>query len=126
MNEELNGLLTRIPEPTPPPAFKATVMARIAREADRPLPDAAVVRAERKRDRRAWILIPIGLLLAAGAVVYPYFAAQVLPDLSVRMSPVQAGLMPEGTPVLIAVVGLLLYLAGLFATLPSASSTSRR
>ena len=126
-NEQLDGLLARIPEPTPPPAFKATVMARIAREADQPLPDPAVVRTQRRRDRRAWMLASTGLLLAAGALAYPYLAAQVIPDLSARMSPISAGAgAASGSLGILVAVGLLLYLAGLFAPLSQGDSRRQR
>src|SRR6187401_1737508 len=90
-NDQLGGLLTQIPEPAPPPSFKATVMARIAREVDQPLPDPVIVKTQRRRDRRAWVLAEIGFLLAAGTLAYPYLAAQIIPDLSARMSPISAG-----------------------------------
>ena len=127
MNDQIDGLLTQIPEPAPPPSFKATVMARIAREADRPLPDVAVMRLERRRDRRAWMLIPTGLLLAAGATAYPYLAAMAVPNLSLRTSPITLGLIPAGGSLaIVAGMGLLVYLAGLFATLAHGESSRPR
>lgn len=122
MNDTLGAVMTQLQEPAPPTTLKATVMARIAREADREQPDAAAqaVRLRRRRESPAWLWTLAGLVVVLGVTAYGWFEAGALPDVT---SPRTAGglsLIPtEGPLALIVGLGLLVYMAGLIAPLRS-------
>lgn len=121
MNDEFGELLTRLDEPAPPASLKATVMARIARESekqDAPAAASATVRVQRGHDRSVWFWVFAGFFLVIVMSGYGWLAEGALPDVaSLRVGPVRVALIPESPAVSIVGLGLLAYLAGLFAPL---------
>jgi hypothetical protein len=121
MNERLTTqLTTRLPEPAPPASLKATVMARIAREADRREALAARPAPRRRswRDAPAWLWTTAGIALTAGVRVYQHAqtGAPLGPDAPSPMR--MLTLLPADlTMAATILLGLLVYLAGLFAPL---------
>jgi hypothetical protein len=117
MNDHLASVLTRIPEPAPPPTLAATVMARIAREADL---EASVAGRTGRDDRwSGWLWAIAGTALVLGASIRAWLLDGTPPDLT---SPrIGAGSMPllspEDPATLLLVLGLLLYLVGFFVPL---------
>lgn len=115
--DRLDAALRRMPEPTLPSSFEATVMARIAR-----LPEPAQTPrsshhpARAGRSAVAWVLAVAGLLLVAGLNASAWLQPGAVSDLAA------VRLMRGGTPWLSAgginavlmALGLLLYSAGLF------------
>lgn len=124
MNDDLATLMTTLSEPAPPASLKATVMARIAREAeDRQPPSPAPARSY--RDRLVWIAAFAGLAIVAGAVAYGWLEAGSLPSgMSPRVGLVTISLIPDGPSALVVGLGLLVYLAGLFGPLRSGAPRS--
>lgn len=115
MNDDLTPLMTRLPDPAPPSTLAATVMARIARE-DEARQVAAVEPA--RRERPTWIWALVGIAVVVGASAWGWLTAGTLPDLtSPRIGPGTPALMPGGPAAAIIALGLLVYLAGLFAPL---------
>jgi hypothetical protein len=124
MIDELAGALTQLQEPVPPPTFKTTVMARIAREADRQPVDAAAS-ARRWHEGPAWLWTAAGLVIVLCASAYGWIEAGTLPDFT---SPRTAGglsfIPMEGPSTLVVGAGLLLYMAGLVAPLRRTTARS--
>lgn len=121
MIDDVSTVMAQLPEPQPPAAFKAQVMARIAREADRPeelAADNAVQAKRRENPTWFWTLVA-GLVIVVGASVYGWLSGGSLPSLTAPLiGHGQADLMPMEGPVAVAVgIGLLVYLGGLFAPL---------
>jgi hypothetical protein len=122
MIDHIASVMARLPEPTPPASLKATVMARIAREAEQQQDAAAEIAhpARIPRERPVWIWTLVGgLATIIAASVYGWVVRGSLPSFT---SP----LIGQGTPTLIPIqgsavliigLGLLIYLAGLFAPL---------
>jgi hypothetical protein len=80
--DKLTMRLARIPEPAPPPEFAAAVMARIARDAETPVPAAEPAHAAARRDLRAWLPAATGLALVLGATLHAWLDAGALPAVS--------------------------------------------
>lgn len=121
MNDEIEPLLARLPEPQPPPALNSAVMARIARESapariatDRGVRAAATSPGE--RFGAAWAFI--GVILTAWVTVNG-IGVDSAPDLtSSRIGTRGLVLIPaEGSALVLLCVGLALYLLGLFSPL---------
>jgi hypothetical protein len=114
---------TRLADPAPPATLSATVMARIAREADRRGAPAVAeaVPARSHGDWPAWLWTLTGLAMVFCASAWRWLVTGALPDLtSPRIGRDSLALAPiEGPAVLFLGFGLLLYLAGLFAPLRS-------
>jgi hypothetical protein len=121
--------LTRLPEPVTPATLAATVMARVTRldAARPPAPLATPLPAAASREVRAspWKDVPAWVAALAGvALVFVSWTAGRLEAASwiglvssqvVTPSPVR---LPPNGPVTVGLaVGVLLYLAGLFAPL---------
>jgi len=114
MNDDLAQLLQKLPEPPAPSSMTSTVMARIAREAD-----LAVV-VDAPRERPTWIWSLVGLAVVVAAAVYGWANGIGLPDLVGSKVGSRPTLLPMGGPLTaVMAVGLLVYLAGLFAPLRS-------
>ena len=123
MIDDVASTMTRLPDPAPPAALAANVMARIARLPDKPSSDPsadrAAVKAESGRGERlarGWGLA--GLVIAFGMYVRSEMAAGTLPDLiSSRIGHVQLVTLTVEPATLVLGLGLLLYLKGLFSPL---------
>ena len=122
MKDAIEPLLAHLPEPSPPPAFTATVMARIAREsAATPVAADRTVRAPAassgERFGAVWALV--GVMLVVWVTVNGWIGIGSPPDLtSSRIGNGRLVLMPVGGwASLLLCVGLVLYLLGLFAPL---------
>lgn len=114
MNDDLAPLLSTLPEPVVPSSMTATVMARIAREAD------LAVAVEHPRERPTWLWSLVGLTVVMGAAVYGWMNGVGLPDLLGSKVGSRLALLPMGGPLTaLMAVGVLVYLAGLFAPLRS-------
>ena len=120
MVDDLTPVLARLPEPLPPSTLTATVMARIEREAEQHAADTLAAPA-RRPELRAWLWTFVGIALVLVAFINGWLSMETLPDFT---APVigrgRPSLMPAGGPFALLVgVGLLVYLAGLFAPLRS-------
>jgi hypothetical protein len=116
MNDDLAPILSTLPEPVAPSSMTASVMARIAREAD------AAVAVERPRERPTWVWSVVGLAVVMAAAIYGWINGIGLPDLLGSKVGGRLALLPMGGPLTaVMTVGLLIYLAGLFAPLRSRS-----
>jgi len=114
MNDDLAPILSALPEPVAPSSMTATVMARIAREAD------LAIAVEVPRERPTWIWSVVGLAVVVGAAVYGWANGIGLPDLLGSKVGGRLALLPmDGPLTAVMTVGLLIYLAGLFAPLRS-------
>jgi hypothetical protein len=117
MMDDTTTLMARLPEPAPPPALAATVMARIAREAAR---DAVAAPARRRREGLAWLCALAGLAVVFGLSAWGWIGAALPHPMSWSIGPGIPDVLPvEGPAVPLLALGLLLYLAGLFAPLRS-------
>jgi len=122
----LESDLTQLPEPTMPEGLAAGVTARIARIESDLVQAPPVTAADTRRDRLAWTTALAGLAVSLGAQLYGFAIGETTLDLmSLRTVGMDgaAGMLPTSPAVGVMVVGLLLYLAGLFAP---ARSTGRR
>lgn len=120
MNDDLASALTRIPEPAPPPTLAATVMARIEREADLGASVARAGRTGRYDQWSGWLWVIAGTALVLGASIRAWLVDGT--PLQLTSPRIGAGSMPvmmspEDPATLLLVLGLLLYLVGLFAPL---------
>lgn len=122
MNDDLAPLLKELTEPAPPPTMTATVMARIAREAERRAEVPAVAPADRRADVAAWLYTFAGVAVVLLVCGYGWISTRSMPDLtSARIGLGRPTLIPVQGPLLVALgLGLLFYVAGLFAPLRSA------
>src|SRR5215203_1335136 len=101
MIDHVATVMAQLPDPTPPASLKATVMARIAREADRQHEFAAERAApvRRPHERLAWIwALAAGVMTITGASLYGWRVSGALPDMT---SP----LIGRGMPALIPMEG---------------------
>jgi predicted phage tail protein len=121
MNDELAPLLKALPEPAPPLTMTATVMARIAREADRRVEDQVTVPVRRGADVAAWLYSVTGAALVVVVFAYGWVTSGAMPDLtSARIGLGRPSMMPALGPFSALLgLGLLIYLAGLFSPLRS-------
>lgn len=114
MNESLPTLLSSLPEPEAPPAMVASVMARIAREAETmraPLPSPV------RRERPWWVLTTAGATAACAVVAAGWYAAGMAPDFfSARVGWSRAPLTGVDTSMAgVLALALVTYLTGVFA-----------
>lgn len=116
MSDEIRMRMQRLPEPAPPAGFEATIMARIAREADAV---TAAQPAGRHATSAGWVGTIVGSVLAFGAIFWGWFEAGVsLPSLISPTGRISTPALPPHLPaMLLLALGLLCYLAGLFAPL---------
>lgn len=119
--ETLETLMTRLPEPVPPPALTATVMARIAREVDGSLAPARSGPARDGSDRLVWIWTLAGFAVVFCVTAWWWPLAGSLTELT---SPKIGGGIPDVVPMDAPVaallgLGMLVYLTSLFAPLRS-------
>jgi hypothetical protein len=129
VTSDIHSNLTRLPEPEPPAPFCRTVMARVARVAEgrRPvdpvLPPTTMV--SRETFVRRWSPLAARVAAAAGvAIVCVSWTYGILADGGwLGLVPSRPWLpapteMPAAVPATVGLaLGLLLYLAGLFAPL---------
>lgn len=121
MMDDLTPVLSRLPEPMPSSTLTATVMARIEREADHKAHAKVAVPASRARELRTWLWTFAGVAVVLMVFVNGWLSSGSLPNFtSARIGLGRAPLMPVGTSVsLFLALGLIAYLAGLFAPLRS-------
>jgi hypothetical protein len=119
MTDDLTPLLSQLPEPMPPSTLTATVMARIEREAEVRADSMVAMPAKRARELQTWLWTFAGIALVMFVFVNGWLSAGSLPDVTgSRIGINRAPLMPIGTSVsLLLAIGLVAYLAGLFAPL---------
>jgi hypothetical protein len=119
MNDDIRPLISQLPEPAPPTTLTASVMARIAREADRETAPATAAFARQRGEWIFWLWITTGLAIVLGSTVQGWLSGGSLPDLtSPRIGFGGLTLMPFDGPVTVFIaIGVLVYLAGLFAPL---------
>ena len=125
----LESDLKQLPEPAVPEGLAAGVTARIARidldpgEARTPRAGRAqMTAAEARRDRLAWAAALVGLAVSLGAQVYRVAVGEVTLGTSLQTIGGIAGLvemLPASPAVGVLAIGLLMYLAGLFAPMRS-------
>ena len=122
---EFEAALKHLPEPAFPEGLTATITARIARLDEERAAVVAeppwVARARAGRDRLAWAAALVGVAIGLGAQAYRLVLGEAALDLiSPRISGGMNGaveMLPASPTVAVLAVGLLLYLAGLFAPL---------
>jgi len=120
MNDGIDSLLTRLPEPEPPTTLSASIMARVEREADRPATATrAFSREMNNRHAPAWTWAVLGIAVVTGLTVYGWLTKVNPPDvISSRIGLGRLERMPvDAVHVLLLATGLWLFLAGLFAPL---------
>lgn len=118
MIDNIGPLLARLPDPESPSTLAATVMARVAREAERRSEQGAVP-APQHRERLSWIRVVAGALVVLAIIVHAWLTAGSVPDVaSWRVGVQRLVLIPvEGPAALLIGAGVLLYVTGLFAPL---------
>lgn len=124
--DDLTPLMSRLPEPAPPAALMATVMARIERETAQYSPGAeASAPARHGRDRPAWLWTLVGAAVVLGVSAAGWLETGALPGVTLARTGFAKPLaMPGVGPAsMILGAGLLLYLVGLLAPLRSGSGT---
>ena len=129
MNESIDSLLMRLPDPAPPPALLASVMARIEREPNR-MTMATCARNGKMNDhdRPAWVWAVVGIAVVIGLTVYRWLTApESLDVISSRIGPGRLEQMPvKAAEVLLLATALWLFLVGLFAPLARHKRWTRR
>ena len=116
--------MNRLPEPAPPVELAAVIIARTARldeEGAAARRDPSRVDAAKTRsDRLAWAAVLVGVAVGVAAQVYGLFGGELTFDFTTsRIGGWTDGLgeVPRvGPVVMVLAAGLLVYLAGLFAT----------
>lgn len=121
--------LKQLPEPVPPATLAPTVMARVSRVADArtspSLTGAVSVRSQREQHTRRWSDLPAWASALAGlaVVVVSWIAGGLAPGWWLAPISSQTGVQdlakipPNAQALLGLALGLLLYVAGLFAPL---------
>jgi len=119
MNDDLAPLLKALHEPEAPPTMTATVMARIAREAGRRSEEQVTVPVRRRAEMAGWLYICAGAALVVLVFGFGWLSSGVMPNfMSARIGLGRTSLMPALGPwSAVLVIGLLVYLAGLFSPL---------
>lgn len=117
MTDPLAQLLARLPEPAPPAALAATVMARIERESAPVVAEARV--SSHGPSHLGWFWALAGAVGVAALAVHGWVRTASGPDLtSARIGPSDVVLMPvEGWVSLLLCAALVVFLIGLFAPL---------
>jgi hypothetical protein len=119
MNDDLTPLLQHLPEPEPPASIAATVMARIARDSEERT-QAATSPLPRRREWTAFALALAGMTLVFLVTIKGWLLMGELPGLTTaRIGAGRSSLMPVGPFMSFVWVGVVVYLAGLFAPLRS-------
>ena len=124
--DDLTAVMKQLHEPTPPPSLQATVLARVAREADRQSETAAdaPASAPRQPNRPVWLWTLAGFVIVLGASVYGWVEAGSLPDVTSPRIGGSLALIPMEGPTALAIgLGLLIYMAGLVAPLRTGGRT---
>jgi hypothetical protein len=114
---DVHEVLARLPDPEAPEAFRASVMARIERDAEwREAADTAG-RERSRADRPVWLWAFAGMAVATWAAGYTFWGTGTLPDVtSARIGLGRSALLPlDGLAAAAFAVGLFVFLAGLFA-----------
>jgi hypothetical protein len=119
MTDDLTPVLSRLPEPMPPSTLTTTVMARIEREAEQRASATLAVPVNRAREMQTWLWTFAGVAIVLMVFIKGWLASGILPSVTAsRIGLGHAPLMPVGTSVsLLLALGLVAYLAGLFAPL---------
>ena len=119
MNDDLTPLLRELPEPAPPSTMTATIMARVQREAERKAEAQVVATVKTSVDLRMWLATFAGIALVVVLFISGWQSLGTVPDFtSPRIGSGRAMLVPiQGPTMLLMGLGLLIYLAGLFAPL---------
>ena len=119
MNDDLTPLLRDLPEPAPPATLTATVMARIEREAEQRAEARSVTPVKAARGLSTWLWTFTGIALIVGLFANGWLSLNTPPDFTTsRIGFGRAMLVPlQGPTLWLAGLGLLVYLAGLFAPL---------
>lgn len=117
--DDLTPVLARLPEPMPPSALTATVMARIEREAEQRAEATIAAPVTRPREVQAWLLTFVGLALVLIVFANGWRSGGFVPNfMAAKIGLGHAPLMPpEARVSLLLALGLVAYLAGLFAPL---------
>ena len=118
MNDGIDSLLTRLPEPEPPTTLLASIMARVEREPDRlATATRAFSREMNNRQAPAWTWAVVGIAVVMGLTVYRWLTGVNPPDvISSRIGLGRLERMPvEAAEVLLLAAGLWSFLVGLFA-----------
>ncbi len=120
MRDDIEALLSRLPDTVPPSSLAAGVMARIAREPERAsAADTLRSRASGRAERRAWLWVVIGLAVVAGVFAHGWwsggFSANVMAPRTGTIWPHPP--MPFDGWSLVLGLGLWALLIGLFAPL---------
>jgi hypothetical protein len=120
----IEPLLAELPEPAPPPSLGANVMAQIARQP----PRQAMVRhgASAIADRPSWMSALGGLVLTIALMLRGWWNAGLPLDLAASRVYAVMPMPVEGPAVLLLIIGLWLFLRGLFAPLHRRTSTVHR
>jgi hypothetical protein len=122
MMDDLTPVLSRLPEPLPPSTLTATVMARIEREAEQRAEASIAEPVTRPRELQVWLWTFVGLTLVLIVFINGWGSGGFVPNFtSARIGLAHAPLMPpEARVSLLLALGLVAYLAGLFAPLRTA------
>jgi hypothetical protein len=126
MIDDLTPLLRDLPEPAPHSSMTASVMARIEREAERKAEARSATRVKATGEVRVLFLTVAGLALVGVLFAYGWLSLETPPDFtSPRIGFDRARLVPiQGPAMWLVGVGLVIYLAGLFAPLRSGERDS--
>ncbi len=119
---------THLPEPEEPPGLTAAITARIAQlDEERARGTIETPRASlaSRLDQWSWVAAIAGVVIATGAETYRLIADEAALDLaSIRLGTSMGGvtdLLAAEPTLAILTVGLLLYLAGMFAPVRGAN-----
>ena len=117
--DDLTPVLSRLAEPMPPSTLTATVMARIEREAERKADEKVAVPVSRARELQTWLWTFVGVALVLAVFVSAWLSSGALPNITAaRIGLNHPPLMPmESRVSLLLALGLIAYIAGLFAPL---------
>jgi hypothetical protein len=128
MTDPLEPLLMRLPAPEPPPTLAANVMARIERLPDHGAGDASVnVTARSRRERLWWVSAIAGILVVVGLSAQGWMDGGYLRDVMTARIGFRGALpMPvDATGGGLLLIGLLLFLFGVFAPLDRGQRVGR-
>ena len=126
MMDDLTPVLSRLPEPMPSSTLTATVMARIEREAEQKAADKVAVPVSRGQEFGTWLWTFAGVALVLMGFINGWVWSGVLPNvIDARIGLNHAPVMPVGPDVTVFLgLGLIAFVAGLFAPLRSSGRDS--